>query len=197
MNFSYTVFDKAVLLLAEHGPSPGPCVSREMICHFEGRWRGIKFVLHLLEVSLHSFVAPQLHNTPPDKNPAPATHGVDCVSTDWDVCTRRVTWKLKISFWLFCSSSGMHRNRLLRDVAYPIFSTWKISGRMWFSSLCRSSLTAACLLYHQWKSLTCSEVSLPGDVFQGRTDHSLASFPRGSISICWEAEEQLEGWLIY
>lgn len=91
--------------------SPGPCVSRQIVCHSEGTWRGIKFVLQLLDVFLHSFIAPHLCNTPPDKIPAKATCRVDCMSTDWGLCTRWVVWKLKLSFRLFCSSPHMHRNR--------------------------------------------------------------------------------------
>lgn len=135
----YTVLDKVVLLLANRA---WPLPPRQGLV-FQDRW-SIASRVDEGELSRcfscawgwfffwQSFIAPQLCNTPPDKNPAKATHGSACMST---ARTRRVVQRLNISLWLFCSSPGMHRNRLPCDAAYPIYSICKIPGTTWFSSL--------------------------------------------------------------
>lgn len=142
--------------------SPGPSVSRQIVCHSEGTWRGIKFVLHLLEVFLHSFIAPQL---PSDKIPAKATCRVDCMSTDWELYTKRVIWKLKLSFGLFCSSPCMHKT------IFPVSPHSPFLAHKGFLEECGFHLFAG----HPWPQLAYS-------IIPGITNMFLSVVTSGCVS---------------
>lgn len=97
MIFFYIVLDKVVLFIANR---VWPLLPLQGLV-FQGRW-SVTLRVDEGELSscvicawgffLHSFIVPQLRNTTSEKKPAKATHGVDCRSTDWGVCTRRVVW---------------------------------------------------------------------------------------------------------